>query len=162
MNKATLVIVMLLTGLTGMVHVKIQAQTVTQPSPDVLVADLYKVHNQKRGPFHPGHSALLPKYFEKRLADMIHKDAVTSAAKHEVGVIDSDPLYDAQDMEIKNLAIGKPSFENGNAKVPVTFENLGDKKKLIFLLVNTPTGWRIGDIDYGDGRTLVGEFKQAK
>ena len=162
MNKATLVIVMMLTGLVGMVHVKIQAQTATQPSPEALVADLYKAHNQKRGPFDPGHSTLLSKYFDKRLAVMIHKDIATSAAKHEVGVIDSDPLYDAQDMEIKNFAVGKPSYESGNAKVPVTFENLGDKKKLIFLLVNTPSGWRISDIDYGDGRTLVGEFKPAK
>jgi hypothetical protein len=91
---------------------------------------------------------------------MIHKDAVVSAAKHDVGVIDGDPLYDAQDMEIKNFAIGQASVENGKAKVPVTFENLGDKKTLIFTLVNRTSGWRISDIDYGEGRTLVGEFKK--
>ena len=173
--KATLVVVMLLTGLIGIFHMKIEAQAVTPSSPNGLVADLYKVHNQKRGPFHPGHSALLYKYFDKRLAsallykyfekhlaDMIHKDAVTSAAKHDVGVIDGDPLYDAQDFEIKNFAIGQASVENGKAKVPVTFENLGDKKTLIFTLVNSSSGWRISDIDYGEGRTLVGEFKETK
>ena len=160
--KATLVVIMLLTGLIGIFHMNIEAQAVAPSSPNGLVADLYKVHNQKRGPFHPGHSALLYKYFEKHLADMIHKDAVTSAAKHDVGVIDGDPLYDAQDFEIKNFAIGQASAENGKAKVPVTFENLGDKKTLIFTLVNSSSGWRISDIDYGEGRTLVGEFKETK
>jgi hypothetical protein len=126
------------------------------------VAALYKVHDQKRGPFHPGHGALLYKYFDKRLADMIHKDTVASAAKHDVGVIDGDPLYDAQDFEIKNFAIGNASYENGKAKVPVTFENIGEKKTLIFVLVNSRSGWRISDIDYGEGRTLVGEFKENK
>jgi len=160
--KATLVVVILLTGLIGSFGVKAEAQAVAPSTPNGLVADLYKLHNQKRGPFHPGHSALLYKYFDKHLADMIHKDAVTSAAKHDVGVIDSDPLYDAQDMEIKNFAIGQASSENGKAKVPVTFENLGEKKTIIFVLVNSPGGWRISDIDYGEGRTLVGEFKDTK
>jgi hypothetical protein len=160
--KATLIVVMLLTGLIGSFRVKIEAQAVTLSTPNGLVADLYKVHNQKRGPFHPGHSALLYKYFDKRLADMIHKDAVVSAAKHDVGVIEGDPLYDAQDFEIKNFAIGQASYESGKAKVPVTFENIGEKKTLIFVLVNSRSGWRISDIDYGEGRTLVGEFKETK
>ena len=72
--KATLIVVALLVGLTGIVRI-VQAQAVTLSSPNGLVADLYKVHNQKRGPFHPGHGALLYKYFEKHLADMKITDA---------------------------------------------------------------------------------------
>src|SRR5437867_8570740 len=75
-------------------------------SPNELVADLYKQHERKHSPFFQTRSrAALYKYFEKSLADMIWKDAVTS--KKEVGVIDGDPLYDAQDMEIKKFAIVK-------------------------------------------------------
>src|SRR5262249_9647159 len=159
--KTNLVAFLLLTGLIAVANVKIQAQAVTPSSPDALVARLYKVHNQKRGPFQARHAASVYKYFDKKLADMIHKDIATSAAKHEVGVIDSDPLYDAQDMEIKKFAIGKASYESGKAKVPVTFENLGEKKTLIFVLVNGSSGWRISDIDYGEGRTLFGEFKET-
>ena len=160
--KTTLVVVILLTGLVGTARVRIQGQAVTHSSPNRLVADLYKVHDQKRGPFHSGHRALLYKYFEKSLADMIRKDAATSAAKNEVGVLDGDPLYDAQDIEIKNFSIGKASYENGRARVPVTFENLGEKKTLAFVLVNTRSGWRIRDIDYGERRTLVGQFKESR
>ena len=128
---------------------------------EALVADLYKAQKLKRGPFFQTRSrALVDKYFTRSLGDLIWKDARSS--KGEVGVIDGDPLYDAQDMEIKNFAIGQASVENGKAKVPVTFENLGDKKTLIFTLVNSSSGWRISDIDYGEGRTLVGEFKETK
>ena len=100
---------------------------------------------------------MLYKYFEKSLADMIWKDA--AASKGEVGAIDGDPLYDAQDMQIRKFVIGKPSYENGKAKVNVSFENLGQKKTIVFLLANGRTGWKINDIDYGDGRTLAGELR---
>jgi hypothetical protein len=137
-----------------------QSTAITRLAPDSLVADLYKVHKQKHSPFFQTRSrALLYKYFEKTLADLIWKDAVHS--KKEVGAIDGDPLYDAQDMKIKKFEIHKPVQENGKAKVNVTFENLGEKKTIVFLLVNGTTGWRISDIDYGEGRTLVSELKET-
>src|SRR5439155_26495499 len=122
-------------------------------SPNALVADLYRVHNAKHSPFFQTRSrALLYKYFARSLADMIWKDAVSS--KGEVGALDGDPLYDAQDMEIKKFTIGKPSYESGKARVNVTFENLGQSKSFVFILVNGRTGWRIDNIEYGEGRSL--------
>ena len=130
-------------------------------SPDGLVKDLYRVHKQKHSPFFQTRNrALLDKYFEKGLADLIWKDARTS--KGEVGVIDGDPLYDAQDMEIKNFAIAKPRYEEGRAMVDATFENLGQKKTITYIVVKGKTGWRIQDIVYGEGRTLKSEFKDAR
>jgi hypothetical protein len=140
-------------GLSFSVH----AQT-RRFSPNELVSDLYREHNGKHSPFFQTRSrALLDKYFEKSLADMIWKDAVNS--KKEVGAIDGDPLYDAQDMDIKEFVIGKPSYENGKARVSVSFENFGKQKTIVFILVNGRSGWRIGDLDYGQGRTLKGDLK---
>ena len=135
------------------------AQPATQRlSPNALVADLYRVHNHKHSPFFQTRSlALLYKYFEKSLADMLWKDAVTS--KGEVGAIDGDPLYDAQDMEIKKFAIAKPVYESGKAKVNVTFENFGKPNSFVFTLVNGRSGWRISNIEYGEGRSLRGYLK---
>lgn len=127
-------------------------------SPNALVADLYRVHDHKHSPFfQTKNRALLDKYFEKSLADMIWKDAVSS--KGEVGALDGDPLYDAQDMEIKKFAIGKPSFADGKAKVNVTFTNFGQPKTFVFTLVNGRIGWRISEIEYGEGRSLRGYLK---
>ena len=128
-------------------------------TPEALVTELYQAQKNKRGPFFQRRSrALVDKYFAKSLADLIWKDA--HGPKGEVGVIDGDPLYDAQDMEIKNFAIGKSVSESATkAKVPVTFENFGEKKAITFVLTKGATGWRINDIDYGGGRTLVSDFK---
>ena len=91
---------------------------------------------------------------------MIWKDRVTS--KEEVGVIDGDPLYDAQDMEIKNFAIGKANYEGRNARMAVTFTNFGEQKTLTFVLRSGPSGWRINDIDYGGHGTIRGWFKESR
>src|SRR5437016_6636419 len=135
-----------------------QSQRNLRASPGALVADLYKAHRRKRSPFFQTRSrALLHKDFAKSLADMIWKDAVSS--KGEVGALDGDPLYDAQDMEIKKFAIGKPSYEGGKAKVNVTFDNFGKPQSFVFTLVNGRTGWRIDNIEYGEGRSLRGYLK---
>ena len=138
-----------------------QPTSAKRTGPDTLVADLYKANKQKRSPFFQTRSrALLYKYFEKNLADLIWKDAVHS--KGEVGAIDGDPLYDAQDMEIKKFSIKKPRYEEGRALVDVTFENFGKPQTIMFIVVKGKTGWRIRDIVYGEGRTLLSELKESR
>jgi hypothetical protein len=138
-----------------------QSTSIKRIGPDALVADLYKANKQKRSPFFQTRSrALLYKYFEKGIADLIWKDAVHS--KGEVGAIDGDPLYDAQDMEIKKFAIKKPRYEEGRALVDVTFENFGKPQTIMFILANGRTGWRIRDIVYSEGRTLASELKESR
>src|SRR3954466_9432604 len=147
MKKINLLILAIIVVSAAHVTVPSQTSSVKRLAPDALIADLYKEHNAKRSPFFQTRSrARVDKYFERDLGNLIWKDAVTS--KNEVGAIDGDPLYDAQDMEIKNFAIGTPAYEKGLAQVPVTFENFGQQKKITFILVNGRTGWRIHDIDY--------------
>ena len=154
-----LLLALLLFGASAAIIVR--AQTAAPKTPDALVADLYRAQKLKRGPFFQTRSrALVDKYFTKSLGDLIWKDARTS--KGEVGAIEGDPLYDAQDMEIKKFAIGKPDIDGTNAKVATTFENFGEKKTIIFLLTKGATGWRINDIDYGGGRTLSSFFKPSR
>ncbi len=135
-----------------------QSAPAKRSSPDALVSDLYKAARQKHSPFFQTRSrALLYRYFEKGIADLIWKDAVHS--KGEVGAIDGDPLYDAQDVEIKKFAIRKPRYEEGRALVDVTFENFSKPQTITFIVVKGRTGWRIRDIVYSEGRTLRSELK---
>ena len=135
-------------------------QSKNQTPPDTLVADLYKQHDKKHGPFYQTKDrALVDKYFDKSTADLIWKDAVNS--KGEVGALDADPLYDAQDTGIKNFTVGQPKYEDGRAEVTVSFKNFGQKQKIIFLLVSKDGAWKISDIKYADGRTLTGMLKGA-
>jgi hypothetical protein len=129
-------------------------------APAALVADLYKQHDAQKGPFFQYKDrAIVDKYFTRSTADLIWKDATT--VKGEVGALGADPLYDAQDTEIKNFTIGKASLNGEKASVTVSFENFGEKKIITFALVTEGGKWKIDDISYNGGSyTLVGLFKE--
>jgi hypothetical protein len=132
----------------------------TRQSPGDFVAALYKQHEKKSPFFQTKDRALLDAWFAKPLADLIWKDATT--ANGEVGAIDGDPLYDAQDMEIKNFEIHPGKIVKEEARVHVTFTNLGQKRNLLFTLA--PEGdesWRVSDIGYGKDRSLLGDLKST-
>jgi hypothetical protein len=125
-----------------------------------LVADLYKQHDAKKSPFfQTKNRALVDKYFTKELADLIWKDATSS--KGEVGAIDGDPLYNAQDVEIKNFAVGKATMGPDIATVPVTFTNFGDKKTITFSLKMVDNAWKISNIGYAEGDSLLKWLKDT-
>jgi Protein of unknown function (DUF3828) len=159
--KLSAIAAALLLGASLSLVVRAESTSTKRIGPDTLVADLYKANQQKRSPFFQTRSrALLYKYFEKSIADLIWKDVIKS--KGEVGAIDGDPLYDAQDTEIKKFAIKKPRYEEGRALVDVTFENFGKPQTIMFIVVKGKTGWRIRDIVYSEGRTLGSELKENR
>lgn len=123
-----------------------------------LIADLYKQHDADKGPFRERKRAVVDKYFAKPLADMIWKNEQRPAG--EMGAIDADPLYDAQDTEIKKFAVGKAVVDGSKATVPVTFENYSLKKTLTFVMTRVGDAWKISDIRYPGGYTLVQNFRE--
>lgn len=132
-------------------------------APDALVKDLYKTHEEefKTSNFKilgGKNRTLLDKYFDKTLADFLWKDLTTH--KGEVGVLDFDPFYNAQDADIKNLVVGQPKINGDKATVTVTFQNYDRKETLNYSLTRQNAGWKISDIKYTDGGSLLGYFKE--
>jgi len=124
------------------------------PPPETLVADLYKQHDAKKSPFFQTKDrALIDKYFTKPLGDLIWKDA--NENKNEVGAISGDPLYNGQDLEIKNFAIGKGDIKGETAKVAATFLNFGEKQTVSYSLKLLNGAWKIDNISYGGGDSLM-------
>jgi hypothetical protein len=135
----------------------VRAETSLPPasSPTKLVTDLYAAHRGKADPLqYPGSKKLLGAYFEKQLLSLFLKDQ--SESQGEVGKLDFDPLYAAQDFEIKDFSVVLVNQQKDSAEVAASFKNIGTKEKIMFLLSNTAEGWRITDIKYSDGRTLKG------
>jgi hypothetical protein len=130
----------------------------TIAAPNTIVKNLYAAEKAGTGPFFQTKSrARVDKYFTKELADLIWKDAV--ASQGEVGALDGDPLYNAQDMEITNFKIGKPEYGEGNlnvADVAVSFKNFGQEKTVLFRLERGKNKtWKISNILYpSDGGSL--------
>lgn len=119
-------------------------------SPKDLVAQLYQAHRSKHDPL--DQTKLLSRYFDGQLLKLYLKDK--REAKGEVGRLDGDPLYNAQDFEIKNFSISAPEISGREARVMVRFKNIGKPTRVEYVLGRTADGWRISDIRYDDGSSL--------
>ena len=127
-------------------------------SPTKVVTELYRAHNGKADPLqYPASKKLLGTYFEKGLLSLFLKDQ--SESKGEVGKLDFDPLYAAQDFDIKDFSVALVAEQKDSAEVAASFKNIGTSEKIVFLLSPTAQGWRITDIKYSDGSTLKGILK---
>ena len=134
------------------------AQTST---PRGVVVDLYKKHDAKQGPFWQRKSRTsLDRYFTKNLADLIWKDA--HGPKDEVPTLDGDPLYNAQDMEIKNFMIGTADIKGSAAVVPVSFDNFDKKENLKFEMQRVGSIWKISNIVYTNNESLMKWLTEAE
>jgi Protein of unknown function (DUF3828) len=115
-----------------------------------LVTQFYQAHRSKHDPL--DETQLLGHYFDSALLKLYLKDK--REAKGEVGRLDGDPLYNAQDMEIRDFSVSAPETAGGETRVTVHFKNLGQPTRVIYLLSRTDDGWRISDIRYDDGSSL--------
>ena len=123
--------------------------------PETVVKELYRVHRNGYGHvFERQGRKQQQKFFDAKLAALIWKN-LTETPEGEVGNIDFDPLYNAQDTQIKNFRVGASTIKGNTATVPVTFMNFDQRVRLTFSLVNTKQGWKVSNIDYGGGPDLV-------
>jgi len=155
-----LIIAMILGGLSASGGAAQGPKSTRQMSPRALVADLYRQH-KKQSPFFQRRSrALLDKYFARELANLLWQDA--HSAGDEVGALDGDPLFNAQDMDIKKFSIQEGIGGPRMVVVPVSFENFGQKHEIKFRLFAGGGTWRIANIEYDDGSTLLDILKRDR
>lgn len=120
------------------------------PAPDAVVRELYKVHRDGLGRvFERQGRRLQLRFFDAKLAALLWKN-LTEAPEGEAGRIDFDPLYNAQETQIKNFNVGAGSVEGDTATVPVTFLNFNKKVTITYRLVKTSAGWKISNIVYDE------------
>jgi hypothetical protein len=119
-------------------------------TPKALVAQLYQAHRSKHDPL--VETKLLDRYFDAALLKLYLRDR--QEAKGEVGRLDGDPLYNAQDMEISHFSISSSEAAKGEAQVTVRFKNMGKAIRIVYVLIPASAGWRISDIRYDDGSSL--------
>ncbi len=123
-------------------------------SPEMVVKNLYTAHKLKKSPFFQNKSrALVDKYFTGALADAIWKEAIESTPG-EVGNLDFDPLFYAQDIKITKFLVGKADENN---VVKVTFLNMGNPEEINFFLTRPNTSSKVYKIDsivYSDAEDL--------
>ena len=153
--KRFIVIAVLALSLCGL---RAETKSTAAVSPAKVVTDLYNAHRGKADPLrYPESKKFLGGYFEKGLLSLYLRDQAQSQG--EIGKLDFDPLYDAQDFEIKGFAVAVVKQQKDSAEVAASFKNMGTNTKIVFMLSNTAQGWRITDIHYSSGGTLKGILK---
>ena len=141
------------TGITPLPKEKLEGPIISFP--ETVVKELYRVHRNGYGHvFEKQGRKLQQKFFDQKLAALIWKN-LTQTPEGEVGNIDFDPLYNAQDTKITAFQVGQPQIKDDQATVLVSFRNFRQATKLTFHLRNTKAGWKISNIDYGADSDLV-------
>jgi hypothetical protein len=121
-----------------------------EPSPKDVVAQLYKEYGTEQSS--EGETALFTRYFDDELLKLYLKDK--REAKGEVGRLDGDPLYNAQEVQITDFSVSEPKITGEEALVTVRFKNLGKSERVEFVLHQIAHAWKISDIRYDDGTSL--------
>jgi hypothetical protein len=141
----SLILLILVLG-SAFSHAAQRAQPATSPA--IVVREIYKVHNNgKGGIFEAKGKKYVYRFFDQKLADLIWKD-ISQTPEGELGNLDFDPLYNAQDTGITNFQIGRPLVEGDTANVLVTFRNFGQRTRIKFEMHNGEGGWKIKNVIY--------------
>ena len=120
MKTIKLILIVRLTFVS--IDVSVAAQglaTGRRVTPRTLVQNLYNQHRRQSPFFQTRSRALLDRYFTGELASLIWSDA--RASRGEVGAIGGDPLFNAQDMEIKNFSLRERTVRLDAAEVAASF-----------------------------------------
>lgn len=122
-------------------------------SPQQLLHELYRVHAQGNGPLlDPAATRERRRFFTESLAAAL--DAALAGPADELGPLDFDPFYNAQETELGALDFAVAKVGGDRTVGIARFENAGDPIEIAYTIVRQPRGWFIDDIDYGEGRTL--------
>jgi hypothetical protein len=100
----------------------------------------------------------LEKYFVTDLAAMIDADGIAAEREDRPPALDGDPFVDAQEWDIKNVAIVVRDDTPEKAVAIVSFFNQGEPRQVELDLLKLTAGWRINDIHWREG-TLRGLYR---
>ncbi|HLL27074.1 MAG TPA: DUF3828 domain-containing protein [Xanthobacteraceae bacterium] len=101
----------------------------------------------------------LDKYFVPDLAELIDADIAAAERDNRPPALDGDPFVDAQEWDVKNVAIVVRDDSPQKAVAIVSFFNQGEPQQVELDLVKLEAGWRIDDIHWREG-TLRGLYKE--
>jgi hypothetical protein len=108
----------------------------------------------------PGHSLLeqprqvLARYFDENLAALILKDRSCVAKTHEICRLDFSPIWASQDPGASELKVS-PTKDPGVVAVKFRYPGNGEIIELSYRMSKTRIGWRVHDILYGSGSSLL-------
>ncbi len=128
-------------------------------TPEALIERLYQVEMESGAVFQVAENATVAKKFlTQELVSLLVKDAKKS--QEGEGVIDFSPIFDAQDWELTDFRVSKVMEQENKSVVKASFANSGQRTVITYDCVATQAGWRVANIRYADGRSLLKLLRQ--
>jgi len=116
-------------------------------TPELSIADLF---GRPR--------AALARYLDEPLVALVMADRACSQRTQEVCNLDFAPIWDSQDPVGVTVTIDEP---RDPARVPVELHYPKEPaRRLTYVMVKTPAGWRIHDIEYDSHESLVAMLRK--
>lgn len=123
-------------------------------SPQALMRELYRVHALGEGPLLKADAGALRRvFFTDSLAAALDQE-LNRPNSDEIGNLDFDPFFYAQDFEISGLDFAVAKVSGTSTVALAHFTNYGKSVEIAYRVVQDQTGWRIDDIEYGEGLSL--------
>jgi len=119
-------------------------------SPLSFLASIYDQYGPGRSGIMLDDEADLRRWFSPSLAALMQKDRDAASEVDEVPMLNGDPFIDAQDGDITQMTLRVDEPGGGKAVGHVSFMNTGEPRSIDLDLVETPAGWRVDDIHWGD------------
>jgi hypothetical protein len=96
-------------------------------------------------------------YFDANLVSLILANQACERRTGEACAIDFVLVFGLQDNQVTDLAVH--AADKDGKHVPVRYGYGGQPRSLDFVMAKTVAGWRITDIRYPEGSSLVGLLK---
>jgi hypothetical protein len=113
-----------------------------EDDPVTVVRELYRVHGEaektKQSVLKP---PLRDRFFSRSLARLLAEDGKRREAR-----LTYDPIYNAQDFKISDLAVSLKSRQGEKAVVEARFKNFSQPTRLEYDMVRERGAWRVADI----------------
>jgi hypothetical protein len=127
------------------------AKEAAAAKPETLIQELYKTEENVFFP--EENKKLSTKFLAASLLKLIVKS--TKAAGEEAGGLDFDVLTYAQDERKITKFATQSEVKGDTAVVKTSFENHGERMVIKYQCVKEAGQWRISDVTYEDGNSLV-------
>lgn len=104
---------------------------------------------------------VLSLYFTDEMVSLIMKDRACVKATHELCNLDFDPIFVSQDPSAVDLEVS-PADKSNTVHVRFRYASNQERVDLDFKVEKTAHGWRVSNIIYGHGKSLLKILKGSK
>lgn len=134
------------------------AEKVAPGTPDALIHAVYKAGDNV---FYPtANKKLSVKFLTPGLIKLLAQDEKLAGDEPYAGFIDCSVLYDSQDLpKITNFKT-QSEIKADTAIVKASFEMGGEPVVIKFKCAKEAGDWRIADVSYADGRSVLKMLKE--